>query len=167
MSKGITHEQYVASVRCRVAAIAHGMLNGEVDFLEGAIELASLRHEAEVDENDPDFMAFVVIASETDSLPIGTSTALWSKEALAKHQPEIDVAIIWAKKVGILNETPEQRAVRHKRFKLEPSAKTEYARLDAQIPRLEAEERAAKDEPNKQVQQALLTSRTRFHQLRC
>lgn len=67
----------------------------------------------------------------------------------------------------LLNETPEQRAVRHKRFKLEPSTKTECARLDAQIPRLEAEERAAKDEPLKQVQQALLTSRTRFHQLRC
>lgn len=66
-----------------------------------------------------------------------------------------------------LNETPEQRAVRHKRFKLAPSAKTECARLDTQIPRLEAEERAAKDELLKQVQQALLTSRTRFHQLRC
>jgi hypothetical protein len=47
----------------------------------------------------------------------------------------------------LLNETPEQRAVRHKRFKLEPSAKMECARLDAQIPRLEAEERAAKDKP--------------------
>lgn len=67
----------------------------------------------------------------------------------------------------LLNETPEQRAVRHKRFKLEPSAKMACARLDAQIPRLEAEERSAKDEPLKQVQQALLTSRTRFHQLRC
>lgn len=67
----------------------------------------------------------------------------------------------------LLNETPEQRAVRHKRFNLEPSAKMECARLDAQIPRLEAEERAAKDETLKRVQQGLLTSRTRFHQLRC
>lgn len=101
MSNGITHEQYVASVRGRVAAIAHSMIKGDVEFLEGAIELASLHHEAEVDENDPDFMAFVLIASETDSLPIGASRALWSKEALTKHQPKIDAATIWAQNVGM------------------------------------------------------------------
>lgn len=65
-----------------------------------------------------------------------------------------------------LNETPEQRAVRHKRFKLMPSAKIECARLNAPIPILEAE-RTAKDETLKHVQQTLLTSRTRFHPLRC
>ncbi len=81
MSNGITHEQYVASVRSRVAAIAHGMLNGEVNFLEGAIELASLRNEADVELNDPDFMAFVVIASETDSLPIVN----WENYGLKRH----------------------------------------------------------------------------------
>ena len=101
MSTVITNESYTLSVRKRVGAVAFGMLNGEVEFLEGAIELASLRHEAAVEENDQDFNAFVVIASETDNLPIGASRALWSKEALAKHQPEIDAAIVWAKKVGM------------------------------------------------------------------
>jgi len=101
MSNGITHEQFVTSVRSRVAVIAHGMLNDEVNFLEGAIELASLRNEADVELNDPDFMAFVVIASETDGLPIGTSREVWSKEAFAKHQPEIDAAIVWAKNMGL------------------------------------------------------------------
>lgn len=101
MSTVITNESYVLSARKRAVAVAFGMINGEVEFLEGAIELASLRHEAAVEENDPDFMAFVVIASETDSLPIGAPRALWSKEALAKHQPEIDAAIMWAKKVGM------------------------------------------------------------------
>lgn len=101
MSTVITNESYILSVRKRVGAVAFGMLSGEVGFIEGSIELASLRHEAAVEENDPDFMAFVVIASETDNLPTGASRALWSKEALAKHQPEIDAAIMWAKKVGL------------------------------------------------------------------
>ncbi|STQ91121.1 DUF2489 domain-containing protein [Iodobacter fluviatilis] len=101
MSAVITNESYALSVHKRVGTVAFGMLSGEIGFIEGAIELASLRHEAAVEENDPDFMAFVVIASETDSLPIGTSRELWSKEALAKHQPEIDAAIVWAKKVGL------------------------------------------------------------------
>ena len=101
MSTVITNESYTLSVRKRVGALASGMLNGDVGFLEGAIELASLRHEAAVEETDPDFNAFVAISSETDNLPIGASRALWSKEALAKHQPEIDAAIVWAKKVGM------------------------------------------------------------------
>jgi hypothetical protein len=67
----------------------------------------------------------------------------------------------------ILNETPEQRAMRHKRFKLEPSAKAECARLDAQIPMLEAKEPLATSETLATVQRDLLESRTRFQRLRC
>jgi len=100
MSTVVTHEQYVSTVRNRIAAIALGMLNGDVPFLEGAIELASLRHEAAVEESDPDFLPFVAIASEIDNLPIGEMRKNWSHEALIKHQPEIDDAIIWAKKIG-------------------------------------------------------------------
>ena len=100
MSSVVTHEQYVSSVRKRIATVALGMLNGDLPFLEGAIELASLRHEAAVEESDPDFLPFVVIASETDNLPIGAMKKNWSQEALLKHQPEIDEAIIWAKKIG-------------------------------------------------------------------
>jgi hypothetical protein len=101
MSNDITHEQYVASVRSRIVTIANGMLNGELNFLEGAIELASLRNEAEVDLNDPDFMVFVVIDSETDHLPIGAPREHWSTDALVKHQAKIDAANTWAKKIGM------------------------------------------------------------------
>ena len=100
MSSVVTHEQYVSSVRNRIATVARGMLNGDVPFLEGAIELVALRHEAAVEASDPDFLPFVAIASETDNLPIGAMRKNWSQEALIKHQPEIDEAIIWAKKIG-------------------------------------------------------------------
>jgi hypothetical protein len=96
----ITHEAYVQSVRNRIYAVALGMLNGSIPFLEGAITLASLRHEAGVEENDEDFLAFVAIASETDDLPIGPSRKHWSAEALEKHQPLIEKATQWAKEVG-------------------------------------------------------------------
>jgi hypothetical protein len=67
----------------------------------------------------------------------------------------------------ILNETPEQRATRHKRFKLEPAAKSECGQLDVQIPRLEQQERNALAEALPIVQRDLLTSRTRYQDLRC
>jgi Protein of unknown function (DUF2489) len=100
MSTVITNEQYVSTVRNRVAAVARGMLNGDIPFLEGAIELASLRHEAAVEERDPDFMPFAVIESEIDNLPIGAQRKHWSQDALDKHQSEIDNAIIWANEIG-------------------------------------------------------------------
>ena len=101
MRTGMTHEEYVASVRAQVAALALEMLDGRISFLEGSIELSSLRFEAEVDEHDEDFMAFVAIASETDSLPIGKSREYWSAEALERHKPAIEKATEWAKQFGI------------------------------------------------------------------
>ena len=59
MSNGITHEQYIMPFRNRVAAVTRGMLSGDINFLEGAIELVSLRHKAEVEEADPDFMVLL------------------------------------------------------------------------------------------------------------
>jgi hypothetical protein len=100
MASSITHEQYVKSVRERIYAIALGMLNDEIPFLEGARKLASLSHEAEADGNDEDFRVFVGIASETDDLPIGPSRKYWAKEALEKHQPMIEETTRWAKQIG-------------------------------------------------------------------
>lgn len=101
MSTVITNEQYVASIRKHIGELVQAMLIGEICFLEGARQLSSLRHEAAVSENDPDFLVFVAVASETDNLPIGKSRIHWSPEALAKHQPEIDSATRWAREVSV------------------------------------------------------------------
>ena len=101
MSVTITHDNYVASVRARVVRIAESMLSGNIDFLEGSIELVSLKHDAAFEKDDEDFMAFVAIDSEIDNLPIGAVRAHWSQEALALHQPQIEAAIVWAKGFGV------------------------------------------------------------------
>jgi hypothetical protein len=67
----------------------------------------------------------------------------------------------------LLNESPEQRSTRHKRFKLSAAAKSECEALDAQIPELERRERSPRSESLSQVQQVLLASRSRFRELRC
>lgn len=100
MSKHITHEAYVASVRKRVVDTAQAMLDGKLSFLEGARLLSSLRHEADVGNDDADFMAFVVIDSETDALPIGMVRQYWANDALEKFATEIIEAELWAKKLG-------------------------------------------------------------------
>jgi xanthine/CO dehydrogenase XdhC/CoxF family maturation factor len=100
MSEHITNESYVASVRMGVVDTARLMLGGQLNFLEGARVLSSLRHEAAVRDDDPDFMTFVVIDSETDDPPIGTVRQHWSKEALEKLESECKDAEVWAKKIG-------------------------------------------------------------------
>ncbi|WP_200882647.1 DUF2489 domain-containing protein [Methylobacter sp. BBA5.1] len=77
------------------------MLDGTINYLEGAIELSSLRHEVEVPEDDPDFIAFTAIASEIDYLPIGAARQYWSKDALERHEPEIQESITWAKEFSL------------------------------------------------------------------
>ncbi|MCV2360044.1 DUF4124 domain-containing protein [Paucibacter sp. TC2R-5] len=67
----------------------------------------------------------------------------------------------------IINETPEQRATRHKRFNLVPSAKADCARLDNLIPKLEGQERSAAPQTISTVQRELLAAREKFHNLRC
>lgn len=100
MPEHITNESYVASVRMRVVDTARLMLGGQLNFLEGARVLSSLRHEAAVRDNDPDFMALVAIDSETDALPIGAVRQYWSKEALEKLESECKDAEVWARKFG-------------------------------------------------------------------
>lgn len=100
MSEHITHEVYVASVRKQVVDIAESMLSGKRSFLEGARLLSSLRHEAAVYDDDADFMVFVAIDSETDSLPIGAVRQYWSSEALEKLDTEIIEAELSAKRLG-------------------------------------------------------------------
>lgn len=96
MIERMTHEEYVLSVRREAVEIAAGILSGEVPVLEGCHSLAALRWEVEVDERDPDFMAFAIISSETDALPIGAVRTHWAPEAMARLEPEIQSAIAWA-----------------------------------------------------------------------
>jgi hypothetical protein len=49
---------------------------------------------------DRDMVAFVLIDSETDTLPLGDVRQYWQPEALAKLQPEIERSEQWARETG-------------------------------------------------------------------
>lgn len=97
----MSREQYVEKQRRRASDVASGMLDGSIHYLEGAIELASLRFEVGLPEDDKDFLIFTGVASETHHLPIGTSRQYWSDEALQRHELEIQKTIVWAKEVSL------------------------------------------------------------------
>lgn len=97
----MSHEQYIERQRKRAAEVAGGMLDGSIHYLEGAIELSSLRLQVGLPENDKDFLVFAMVASEVDNLPIGAPRQSWSQGALERHEPEIRESIRWAKEVSL------------------------------------------------------------------
>ena len=97
----MSHEEYVEKKRKRAAEVASGMLDSSIHYLEGAIELSSLRFKIGLPEDDKDFLAFIGVASEIDHLPIGAPRKYWSQEALQRHEPEIQESIKWAKEFSL------------------------------------------------------------------
>jgi hypothetical protein len=97
----MNHEEYVLQARQEAIRICAGILEGNVDVLEGFHLLASLRWEVGVDDGDPDFTVFVGISSEIDNLPIGEVRKYWSAEALERLAPDLQAAIAWAMPMAI------------------------------------------------------------------
>jgi len=97
----MSHEEYIEKNRRRAAEVATGMIDGSIHYLEGAIELSSLRFEVGLPEDDKDFLAFTGVSSETDHLPIGAPRQYWSQDALDRHEPEIEQSIKWAKEISL------------------------------------------------------------------
>ena len=68
------------------------MLDGCIGIIDGSRQLSALLHHIDVDEFDDDFVPFIGIDSETDSLPVGESRKHWAADALQKKDAEIAAA---------------------------------------------------------------------------
>ena len=97
----MTHEEYIQKQRQRVFGLVEKMLENSIDYLEGAVEISSLRFELGLANNDEDFLIFAIISSETDHLPIGNAKLQWSKEALLALIPEYESSTKWAKEISL------------------------------------------------------------------
>ncbi len=92
----MSHTEYINALRTDAARVASEALAGRIHLLEACHTLSSLLARAELEANDPDLDAFVLISSETDALPVGAVRERWDPVALEHLQPEIDSAITWA-----------------------------------------------------------------------
>ena len=92
----MSHSEYISMLRSEAARVATDALAGRTELLQACHTLSSLLAQAELDATDADAMAFVLISSETDALPVGAVREHWDTSALKRLQPEIDSAIAWA-----------------------------------------------------------------------
>jgi hypothetical protein len=76
--------------RNQALLIAEGVLAGKIGIIAGCISLSSLAHDMVPDwGEDPDFVLFGAIASESDHLPFGEVRTRWSTLALDRADREI------------------------------------------------------------------------------
>jgi hypothetical protein len=92
----------VAAARQLVVETARAMLDGRLSFIEGARRINGQKWHVDLPdpELDPDMVCFLLIDSETDTLPFGDVRKLWQPAALEKLQPKIEQSEKWARQTG-------------------------------------------------------------------
>lgn len=89
------------AARQNLVALCRAMLDSELSFFEGAVQVCALHSSIRVSEDDPDIMAFVAIKSETDHWPMLRTQRHWYANALRRLQPEFDEIETWAKSFAV------------------------------------------------------------------
>lgn len=84
------------TARRNLVKLCQAMLSGRLSYFEGAAEICRLRDQIRIHDFDPDIMAFVVISSETDHLPLERMRHRWSAETLKMLEPEFERTEQWA-----------------------------------------------------------------------
>ena len=74
--------------KATLVAVARKIISEEIDFLDGCHEIAHLLIGFPY-ENDQDLCIFVLVNSETDHLPLGSTRKHWDPTALEKRDKEI------------------------------------------------------------------------------
>ena len=91
-------ENQVAELHAEIVKTARLLSAGEIPFMDGLRKLDGFRFDIPQGANDPDFMLFVVIASEADHLPNAEARHLCSKAWLTKcDQEELDMKSFYSK----------------------------------------------------------------------
>ena len=82
------NEEQRQRTSAKIRALAQSILSGELGVVEGSRHLAKLGFEVGA-EDDPRFIFFVGVDSETDHLPLGEVRHHWSPDALLAKDEEL------------------------------------------------------------------------------
>jgi len=84
----VTNEQHWLNDCAAVAQICKSYLSGNFSLIETSRELVSYAHRLR-EINDPDFIFFIAVDSETDHLPVGKWREGWAADSLEKKDKEV------------------------------------------------------------------------------
>jgi hypothetical protein len=78
-----------SAARTSIVETARALLDGQIGVLEAARRIASLRLDADPNQEDPDLLAFAGIESQTDELLIGDAVQGWHPDVRDEKVREI------------------------------------------------------------------------------
>jgi hypothetical protein len=84
----VTTEQHWLNDCADVAQICKNYLSGDSTLIETSRELVRYAHRLR-ETNDPDFIFFIAVDSETDHLPVGKWREGWAADSLEKKDKEV------------------------------------------------------------------------------
>ena len=82
------YREHLVIVRNQVVEVCEAILHEEIGVLLGVRQLCRLHYDL-FDQVDDDFVLFIGINSETDSLPIGDERQYWNEKILIEKDKEI------------------------------------------------------------------------------
>jgi hypothetical protein len=77
------------------------MLDGTLNYFQGAEALVDMRERAGIYENDPDFVAFIAVLNEVDYLREDGYSFNWSLLDDESLQARLAESLLWAKEVSL------------------------------------------------------------------
>lgn len=88
---GVRNEELWRKHCRKIRARALDLLEGRLGVIETARVMLPLAYWTKV-QNEPEFLLFCAIASETDDLPVGDVRAHWAADALEREDVRIEAA---------------------------------------------------------------------------
>jgi hypothetical protein len=82
-----------------IRRLAQDFLEGRLQPLEAALALSGYAHEDPPKALNDAFVSFILVASETDDVPLGERRALWHPDVRAKEDQKHDKAQAWARPI--------------------------------------------------------------------
>jgi hypothetical protein len=106
---GVRNEEFWRKHCRKIRARALDLLEGRLGVIEAARVMLPLAYWTKV-QNEPEFLLFRAIASETNDLPVGAVRAHWAADALECEDVRIDAAEkLWRERAFSAAETLVER----------------------------------------------------------
>jgi hypothetical protein len=90
MDRSKSHLDYLKKSQAKAIEVARAIIDGKIGIIEGSRALVAIRHEVTDELADSDFLPFIAVESETDTLPVGNVRQHWAKDALANEDIKIN-----------------------------------------------------------------------------
>jgi hypothetical protein len=91
---------FIQHSRREITDTATNMLNGQYPYIEGSRAILKSLHDARIDAQQPPFVKFIAIVSETDAVPSLAERGLWSDNTKVRLSADWAAAELWARETG-------------------------------------------------------------------